>query len=98
MYLSHSQHIVGHHLYTNIDGHDPDIMTSITDGPDFRRIKINQKWLPYYLYQHLYCPLLYCLVRKIIQLQMLPYILLLIAVGGKISIAGFFSFVQHEKW
>ena len=53
---------MGHHPFTNIDGHDPDIMTSAPDMPDFRRIKENQRWIAYYFYQHLYCPLLYCLV------------------------------------
>ena len=53
---------MGHHPFTNIDGHDPDIMTSAPDMPDFRRIKENQRWIACYFYQHLYCPLLYCLV------------------------------------
>ena len=55
----------GHHSYTNIDGHDPDIMTATPELPDFRRIKHNQRWIAYYYYQHLYCPLLYCLVSNI---------------------------------
>lgn len=53
---------MGHHIYTNIDGHDPDIMTAAPELPDIRRIKKNQRWITYYFYQHLYCPLLYCLV------------------------------------
>ena len=41
---------MGHHPFTNIDGHDPDIMTSAPDMPDFRRIKENQCWIVYYFY------------------------------------------------
>ena len=26
-----TQHVMGHHPFTNIDGHDPDIMTSAPD-------------------------------------------------------------------
>ena len=57
--------VLGHHSYTNIDGHDPDIMTAIPELPDFQRIKHNQRWIAYYFYQHLYCPLLYCLVSNV---------------------------------
>ena len=59
------QHVMGHHVYTNIDGHDPDIMTAAPELPDIRRIKENQYWLSYYFYQHLYCPLLYCFVSYV---------------------------------
>lgn len=30
--------------------------------PDIRRIKWTQQWVPRYLYQHVYVPLVYCLV------------------------------------
>lgn len=55
------QHIFGHHPYTNIDGFDPDISTA-NHKPDLRRIKWNQKWLPRYFRQHVYMPLMYCLL------------------------------------
>ena len=29
---------------------------------DIRRIKWQQKWLPRYFYQHIYIPMLYCVV------------------------------------
>ena len=29
---------------------------------DVRRIKWQQKWLPRYFYQHIYIPMLYCVV------------------------------------
>lgn len=37
---------------------------SLQDMPDIRRIKKSQQWLPRYLHQHIYVPLLYGLVRK----------------------------------
>lgn len=55
------QHTLGHHPYTNIDGLDPDIVTT-DDHPDIRRIKWTQKWVPRYVYQHVYVPLVYCLL------------------------------------
>ncbi|XP_064391461.1 uncharacterized protein LOC135339316 [Halichondria panicea] len=64
------QHILGHHIYTNIDGADPDIVTaSNNDIPDIRRIKWEQKWIPRYLYQHVYVPMLYCLLVVKTRLQ-----------------------------
>jgi fatty acid desaturase len=54
-----NQHILGHHVYTNIDGADPDIVTAATD---VRRITWDQTWLPRYFYQHIYTPLLYCVL------------------------------------
>ncbi|XP_078367830.1 uncharacterized protein LOC144651734 [Oculina patagonica] len=55
------QHIFGHHPYTNIDGADPDISTA-KEKPDMRRIKWSQNWLPRYFRQHVYMPLIYCLL------------------------------------
>lgn len=42
------QHMLGHHPYTNIDGADPDIVTS---EKDVRRIKESQPWYSFYLNQ-----------------------------------------------
>eukprot|EP00002_Diphylleia_rotans_P002735 TRINITY_DN1174_c0_g1_i1.p1 TRINITY_DN1174_c0_g1~~TRINITY_DN1174_c0_g1_i1.p1 ORF type:complete len:468 (-),score=98.06 TRINITY_DN1174_c0_g1_i1:152-1555(-) len=53
------QHIVGHHIYTNVRGHDPDIGVS---DPDIRRIVKTQKWYTYYFYQHIYAPIIYGLL------------------------------------
>eukprot|EP00731_Ephydatia_muelleri_P000259 Em0001g259a len=69
MYIWTYQHIVGHHLYTNIDGADPDIITSSLEVSDIRRIKWTQKWLPRYFYQHIYIPLLYCVFTIKTRLQ-----------------------------
>lgn len=53
------QHAIGHHLYTNVRGADPDL----GDGElDFRRVSPAQTWRPIYKYQHFYAPLLYGLL------------------------------------
>ncbi|KAJ7384945.1 hypothetical protein OS493_018633 [Desmophyllum pertusum] len=62
------QHIFGHHPYTNIDGFDPDISTA-KEKPDLRRIKWSQTWLPRYFHQHVYMPMLYCLLGMKTYLQ-----------------------------
>jgi fatty acid desaturase len=61
-----NQHVLGHHPYTNIDGADPDI---VTDTVDIRRIKWSQKWMPRYVYQHIYVPFLYCALGVKTRLQ-----------------------------
>lgn len=53
------QHVIGHHLYTNVRGADPDLGEG---DVDFRRISPAQKWRPFYQYQHLYAPMLYGLL------------------------------------
>jgi len=62
------QHTLGHHPYTNIDGLDPDIVTT-EEHPDIRRIKWTQQWVPRYVYQHVYIPLVYCLLGLKTRLQ-----------------------------
>ena len=57
------QHVVGHHIFTNIDGADPDVFTDHPEKPFYLRIKWKQKWLPHYLYQHVYIFAIYSLVR-----------------------------------
>jgi fatty acid desaturase len=53
----HNQHVVGHHVYTNIMGADPDL--PVSDQGDLRRIVKRQVWSHFYRYQHIYMPLLY---------------------------------------
>lgn len=55
-YVWKQQHVVGHHVYTNVDGLDPDIRVS---DPDVRRLTERQPWRPYQVYQHLYLGILY---------------------------------------
>lgn len=52
-----NQHTIGHHVYTNIMGADPDL--PVAEKGDIRRITPFQKWLGYYNWQHLYLLVLY---------------------------------------
>jgi fatty acid desaturase len=51
------QHVIGHHIYTNIDGADPDIAVNAVD---IRRIRPWQRWVKIYSQQWIYVPVLYC--------------------------------------
>ena len=62
------QHTYGHHVYTNIDGSDPDVET-VEERPDFWRIKPFQTWFPTYRFQHIYMPLLYSMLAIKMKLQ-----------------------------
>lgn len=53
------QHSIGHHLYTNVRGADPDLGEG---DVDFRRVSPAQTWRPIYKYQHFYAPVLYGLL------------------------------------
>jgi fatty acid desaturase/predicted heme/steroid binding protein len=53
------QHSIGHHLYTNVRGADPDLGEG---DVDFRRVTPAQQWRPVYKYQHFYAPLMYGLL------------------------------------
>jgi fatty acid desaturase len=52
-----NQHVVGHHIYTNVAGADPDLPVDFKS--DVRRIVYRQVLLPIYKFQHLYLPPLY---------------------------------------
>ncbi|DAZ95884.1 TPA: hypothetical protein N0F65_009086 [Lagenidium giganteum] len=52
-----NQHVVGHHIYTNVVGADPDLPVNM-DG-DVRRLVERQVLRPMYKYQHIYLPPLY---------------------------------------
>lgn len=55
------QHVVGHHVFTNVHSEDPDIRVK-PDGADVRRVT---PWQPHCLHhnlQHLYLGLLYSLL------------------------------------
>jgi len=53
----HHQHIIGHHIYTNIMGADPDM--PYTQEGDLRYLVKRQFWKKIYKFQHLYMPILY---------------------------------------
>ncbi|KAJ7384943.1 hypothetical protein OS493_018631 [Desmophyllum pertusum] len=81
LYIWIYQHMFGHHPYTNIDGLDPDIVTT-EDQPDIRRIKWTQQWLPRYLYQHVYIPIVYCLLGLKTRIQDVTILFFLKRNGG----------------
>jgi len=60
MFSWHHSHTLGHHLYLNVLGIDPDL-PPVRDG-DCRRVAPSQTWKPFYRFQHLYVALLYPLV------------------------------------
>lgn len=57
IYSWFNQHTIGHHVYTNIMGADPDL--PVTEDGDIRRITPFQKWTGFYRWQHLYLLVLY---------------------------------------
>ena len=52
-----NQHVIGHHIYTNVFGSDPDLPVKV-EG-DARRLVPEQMWKSLYKFQHLYLPPLY---------------------------------------
>jgi acyl-lipid (8-3)-desaturase len=53
----HNQHVVGHHIYTNVLGADPDLPQ--TEEGDIRRVTTLQRWASMYKFQYLYLLVLY---------------------------------------
>lgn len=53
------QHVVGHHVNTNVTHHDPDIRVN---DPDVRRVTVQQPRRWYHAYQHVYLMVLYGLL------------------------------------
>jgi len=60
------QHVIGHHLYTNVQGADPDIGENEVD---FRRVSPVQQWFWFYKFQHIYAPIVYGLLTFKYRLQ-----------------------------
>ncbi|CAM9556494.1 unnamed protein product [Ascophyllum nodosum] len=63
----HHQHVVGHHIYTNVFGQDPDLPEDTTGDP--RRLVHRQKYASIYKYQYIYMPLLYGLLGLKFRIQ-----------------------------
>lgn len=57
IYSWYNQHTIGHHVYTNIMGADPDV--PVKEDGDIRRITPFQKWTGFYKFQHIYLMVLY---------------------------------------
>ncbi|KAJ3715893.1 delta5 fatty acid desaturase [Lentinula guzmanii] len=64
------QHVMSHHIFTNVDGFDADIDTSEVE---FRRIKESQKYFCFYQLQSIYSPLLYVLLGCTVRIEDLLY-------------------------
>lgn len=63
----HHQHVVGHHIYTNVLGADPDM--PVAEEGDPRRLVSRQMWSKLYRWQHLYLPPLYGILGLKFRLQ-----------------------------
>eukprot|EP01126_Amoeba_proteus_P049737 TRINITY_DN5832_c0_g1_i10.p1 TRINITY_DN5832_c0_g1~~TRINITY_DN5832_c0_g1_i10.p1 ORF type:complete len:369 (-),score=83.08 TRINITY_DN5832_c0_g1_i10:111-1217(-) len=63
----HYQHVLGHHIYTNVMGADPDL-PELLEG-DMRYIVPRQVWKSIYKYQYIYMPILYGLLSIKVRLQ-----------------------------
>ncbi|XP_011404460.2 PREDICTED: acyl-lipid (8-3)-desaturase-like [Amphimedon queenslandica] len=68
LYTWSYQHIYGHHKFTNVEGSDPDIVTT-KNVHSIWRIKKQQPWISRYLYQHIYMPFVFSLLTIKIKLQ-----------------------------
>jgi len=53
----HNQHVIGHHIYTNVFEADPDLPEKVENDP--RRLVPRQKYQSLYKWQYLYLPPLY---------------------------------------
>ncbi|RHY32927.1 hypothetical protein DYB32_002098 [Aphanomyces invadans] len=62
-----NQHVVGHHIYTNVAGADPDLPVNFDS--DVRRIVSRQMMHSIYRFQHLYLPPLYGLLGLKFRIQ-----------------------------
>lgn len=62
-----NQHVVGHHIYTNVAGADPDLPVNFKS--DVRRIVERQVLQPIYKFQHIYLPPLYGVLGLKFRLQ-----------------------------
>jgi len=65
-YAWNHQHVIGHHLYTNVRNADPDLGQGEVD---FRIVTPYQKREWYHKYQHIYAPILYGLYTMKYRLQ-----------------------------
>jgi len=63
----HHQHVIGHHVYTNVMGADPDL-PELVEG-DMRYIVPRQVWRGLYKHQWIYMPALYGLLAFKVRIQ-----------------------------
>jgi fatty acid desaturase/cytochrome b involved in lipid metabolism len=60
IYSWYNQHTIGHHVYTNVHGADPDL--PVKETGDIRRVTPFQTGSPLYRFQHIYLMVLYGLL------------------------------------
>ena len=61
-------------------------MCLVQEAADIRRIKWSQAWMPRYFYQHVYMPMLYCVVSDSLSLSLSDCVCVcvcVLAVGGE---------------
>ncbi|TFL03843.1 fatty acid desaturase-domain-containing protein [Pterulicium gracile] len=66
------QHVLSHHVFTNVDGHDTDIKAA---KGGYRRIKTTQQYLDRYKLQYIYAPILYVLLGVSVRINDVGYLL-----------------------
>ncbi|KAJ3831969.1 delta 5 fatty acid desaturase [Lentinula raphanica] len=64
------QHVLSHHIFTNVDGFDTDIETVEVE---YRRIKKTQKYFGFYRFQSIYSPFLYVLLGCSVRIKDLVF-------------------------
>ena len=88
------QHTYGHHIFTNIDGSDPDIRTTSDDDLHYMRIKPFQRWFPNYRFQHIYMPILYSTLVTKMKLQDFETIFIMKKANIRINQLGTYQFAS----
>eukprot|EP01013_Petalomonas_cantuscygni_P020419 TRINITY_DN387_c0_g1_i2.p1 TRINITY_DN387_c0_g1~~TRINITY_DN387_c0_g1_i2.p1 ORF type:complete len:507 (-),score=73.30 TRINITY_DN387_c0_g1_i2:974-2458(-) len=78
------QHTVGHHLYTNVRGADPDIGAQSPEAPELRRVVPSQRWFPWYALQKFYVFAMYPLLT--FKFRYSDFQVLLSHMNGPISV------------
>lgn len=95
-----NQHVIGHHVYTNVMGADPDLPSSTVGDP--RRLVPEQLWMNIYAYQHLYLPVLYGLLALKSRITDLTEIFSQLTNGpirvNPISVQDYLRMVSSKAW
>jgi len=101
LYSWYNQHTIGHHVYTNVQGADPDL--PVADAGDIRRITPFQKPAAFYRFQHVYLMVLYGLLGLKFRVQDVTDTILdgtngAIRVNQQSSYDLFMQFVSKTTW
>jgi len=101
LYSWYNQHTIGHHVYTNIMGADPDL--PMKESGDIRRITPFQEWTGFYKYQHIWLMFLYGVLGLKFRVQDVTDTILdgtngAIRVNQQSSYDLFMQFVTKSVW